>query len=96
MLDRIHRRVAHRHAPSITAVSFDLSPQRISGNYLTGVLMPIPVQADTPLDRVREAHDCAVTAKESNHLIGPEVVARWSNFMPPAGDGGAVQVAVEP
>ena len=66
-------------------VSFDFSPQRISGNYFTGVLMPIPVQADTPLDRVREAHDAAVTAKESNHLIGPEVVARWSNFMPPAG-----------
>ena len=66
-------------------ISYDFSPQRISGNRFTGVLMPIPVDADAPLDRVRQSHDAAVTAKESHYLIGPEVVSRWSNFMPPAG-----------
>ncbi|WP_099021466.1 WS/DGAT/MGAT family O-acyltransferase [Mycolicibacterium palauense] len=65
-------------------VSFDFSPERISGNFFTGVLMPIPVDLDTPLERVRRAHDDAVLAKESNNLIGPELVSRWSNYMPPA------------
>ena len=65
-------------------VSFDFSAERISGNFFTGVLMPVPVDLDEPLARVQQAHDTAVTAKESNHLIGPELVSRWSNYMPPA------------
>jgi diacylglycerol O-acyltransferase / wax synthase len=64
-------------------VSFDFTPERISGNFFTGVLMPIPVHIDQPLARVQEAHDTAVLAKESNHLIGPELVSRWSNYVPP-------------
>jgi len=66
-------------------VSFDFSPQRISGNYFTGVMMPIPVDEPDPLVRVRRTHEDAVLAKESNYLIGPEVVSRWSDYMPPAG-----------
>ena len=69
-------------------VSFDFSADRISGNYFTGVLMPVPVELDEPLARVRRAHDDAVLAKESNHLIGPEVVSRWSDYMPPAAAEG--------
>ena len=30
------------------------------------------------------AHDAAVSAKESHHLIGPELVSRWSAYFPPA------------
>jgi diacylglycerol O-acyltransferase len=65
-------------------VSFDFSTERISGNFFTGVLMPVPVDLDEPLARVKAAHDTAITAKESNHLIGPELVSRWANYMPPA------------
>ncbi len=64
-------------------VAFDFNQQRISGNYFTGVLMPIPVHIDTPLARVQDAHDNAVLAKESNNLIGPELVSRWANYIPP-------------
>jgi diacylglycerol O-acyltransferase len=64
-------------------VSFDFNPQRISGNFFTGVLMAIPVDLDQPLARVEQAHNTAVVAKESNHLIGPELVSRWSNYVPP-------------
>jgi diacylglycerol O-acyltransferase len=64
-------------------VSFDFTQERISGNFFTGVLMPIPVHIDQPLARVAEAHETAVLAKESNHLIGPELVSRWSNYVPP-------------
>ncbi len=65
-------------------VSFDFSPDRISGNYFTGVLVALPVDCEDPLERVRDAHDAAVTAKESNNLIGPELVSRWSAYFPPA------------
>jgi diacylglycerol O-acyltransferase len=64
-------------------MSFDFSQERISGNFFTGVLMTIPVDRADPLERVQQAHDAAVTAKESNNLIGPELISRWSNYMPP-------------
>ncbi|GAA1650199.1 diacylglycerol O-acyltransferase [Mycolicibacterium murale] len=64
-------------------MSFDFSKDRISGNFFTGVLMTIPVQNADPLERVRLAHEAAVLAKESNNLIGPELISRWSNYMPP-------------
>ncbi|MDO3402909.1 wax ester/triacylglycerol synthase family O-acyltransferase [Mycolicibacterium neoaurum] len=66
-------------------MSFDFSPDRISGNRFTGVLMALPVDLDNPLDRVRRASETASLAKESNQLIGPELVARWASYMPPAG-----------
>jgi diacylglycerol O-acyltransferase len=65
-------------------VSFDFSPERISGNYFTGVMVALPVDLDDPLERVQAAHDAAVLAKESHHLLGPELVSRWSAYFPPA------------
>lgn len=65
-------------------VSFDFSPDRISGNYFTGVMVALPVHVDDPLQRVAETHDAATSAKESHHLIGPELVSRWSAYFPPA------------
>ncbi|GJF17092.1 diacylglycerol O-acyltransferase [Mycolicibacterium cyprinidarum] len=65
-------------------ISFDFSAERISGNYFTGVLVSLPVDLDDPLDRVRAAHDAAAAGKESNNLIGPELVSRWSAYFPPA------------
>ncbi|HEX5143748.1 MAG TPA: wax ester/triacylglycerol synthase family O-acyltransferase [Mycobacterium sp.] len=77
----------HANHPLLASVpvSFDFSSERISGNYFTGVMMPIPIHLDDPMDRVRQAHEDAILAKESNHLIGPELVSRWSNYLPPAG-----------
>lgn len=65
-------------------IAFDFSPDRISGNYFTGVLVSIPVEVADPLQRVQASHDAAVLAKEGNELIGPELVSRWSAYMPPA------------
>lgn len=65
-------------------VSFDFSRDRISGNYFTGVLVSIPVERDDPLERVRAAHDAAVVGKQSNDLLGPELVSQWSSYLPPA------------
>jgi diacylglycerol O-acyltransferase / wax synthase len=65
-------------------VSFDFSRERVSGNYFTGVMMVVPIQLDDPLERVQTVHDAAVDAKEAHHLMGPELVSRWSAYFPPA------------
>jgi diacylglycerol O-acyltransferase len=65
-------------------VSFDFSRERISGNYFTGVMMVVPIQLEDPLERVQAVHDAAVDAKETNRLLGPELVSRWAAYFPPA------------
>ena len=65
-------------------VSFDFSPQRMSGNYFSGVMMVVPIQLEDPLDRVQTVHDAAVNAKEAHQLLGPELVSRWAAYFPPA------------
>lgn len=65
-------------------MSFDFSPERISGNRFTGVLVGLPTHSDDPLERVRCSHENAIAAKESNQLMGPELVSRWAAYMPPA------------
>ena len=76
----------HAEHPLLASVpvSFDFSRDRISGNRFTGVLVAIPVELDDPLERVRAAHEAAVIGKESNNLLGPELVSRWSAYFPPA------------
>lgn len=65
-------------------VSFDFSPERISGNRFTGMLVALPVDHDDPLERVAACHQNAISAKESHQLMGPELVSRWAAYMPPA------------
>ncbi|ORB72782.1 WS/DGAT/MGAT family O-acyltransferase [Mycobacterium scrofulaceum] len=65
-------------------MSFDFSPERISGNRFTGVLVGLPTDSDDPLERVRCSHENAIAAKEGNQLMGPELVSRWAAYMPPA------------
>jgi diacylglycerol O-acyltransferase len=66
-------------------VSFDFSPERISGNRFTGMLVALPVDLDDPLERVQICHENAISAKEGHQLMGPELVSRWAAYMPPAG-----------
>ncbi len=77
----------HADHPLLTSVpvSYDFSADRVSGNRFTGVLVALPTHLGDPLDRVSQVHDAAAAAKESNNLVGPELVSRWSNYMPPAG-----------
>jgi WS/DGAT/MGAT family acyltransferase len=65
-------------------MSFDFSLERTSGNRFTGVLVGLPTDSDDPLERVRCSHENAAAAKESNQLMGPELVSRWAAYMPPA------------
>jgi diacylglycerol O-acyltransferase / wax synthase len=84
--DLLLRHDGHADHPLLASVpvSFDFSPDRISGNFFTGVMMVLPVELDDPLARVQAVHDAAVSAKETHHLMGPELVSRWSAYFPPA------------
>ncbi|MCV7301948.1 wax ester/triacylglycerol synthase family O-acyltransferase [Mycobacterium barrassiae] len=64
-------------------VSFDFSEDRISGNRFSGVMMVVPIELEDPLERVQAVHDAAVNAKETHQLMGPELVSRWSAYLPP-------------
>ena len=66
-------------------VSFNFDPERISGNYFSGMMVALPCDVDDPLERVRAAHDNAVSAKESHQLLGPELISRWAAYWPPSG-----------
>ena len=48
------------------------------------MMVALPADVADPLERVRRTHDAAVLAKESHQLVGPELVARWSDYLPPA------------
>jgi diacylglycerol O-acyltransferase len=76
----------HADSPLLASVpvSFDFSPDRISGNYFTGMMVAIPTDREDPLDWVRQSHEASLLSKESHHLLGPELVSRWSAYFPPA------------
>ncbi len=84
--DLLLRHDGHADHPLLASVpvSFDFSRDRISGNYFTGVMMVVPIELEDPLERVKAVHDAAVDAKETHHLMGPELVSRWSAYFPPA------------
>ncbi|PRI17359.1 WS/DGAT/MGAT family O-acyltransferase [Mycobacterium shigaense] len=63
--------------------SFDFSPERISGNYFTGMMVALPADLDDPVQRLQACHDNANSAKEAFHLVGPELISRWSAYLPP-------------
>jgi diacylglycerol O-acyltransferase len=65
-------------------VSFNFDPDRVSGNYFTGMMVALPADVSDPIERVRQTHDAAVLAKESHQLVGPELVARWLAYLPQA------------
>lgn len=65
-------------------MSLDTSPERVSGNALGTVVVTLPVHVPDPLDWVRLASVGAMVGKENAHLLGPELVSRWSCYAPPA------------
>jgi WS/DGAT/MGAT family acyltransferase len=76
----------HAGEPIVASVpsSLDLSPDRVAGNELGGMVVTLPVQVDDPLERTRLTSVAAGVAKENYRLLGPEFSARWMEFLPPA------------
>ena len=63
--------------------STDLSPNRITGNELSGMAVSLPVHVDDPLERVRLTSLATAIAKENYELVGPELFGRLTAYVPP-------------
>lgn len=61
----------------------DTSPDRIAGNALATMLVSLPVQIADPLERLRLIRTSTGIAKEDHQLLGPTLVGRWLEFIPP-------------
>lgn len=76
----------HADVPIIASVpsSLNTSPDRVAGNELGGMLVALPVQVEDTLERTRLTGHAVDHAKENYRLLGPELSARWLEFLPPA------------
>jgi diacylglycerol O-acyltransferase len=65
-------------------VATDRSPDRITGNEISGLPVSLPVHIDDPLERVRLTSLAASRAKEDNELLGPKLHGRLMEYLPPS------------
>jgi diacylglycerol O-acyltransferase / wax synthase len=65
-------------------VSIDTSPQRISGNALSTLLVSMPTHIDDPLERVRLTSVGTRRAKENQELLGRRTIATVTDYAPAA------------
>ena len=72
-------------APLIASVpaTTDTSPERIAGNALATMLVSLPVHIDDPMEQLRLIRTSTRIAKEDHQLLGPTLVGRWLEFVPP-------------
>ena len=62
--------------------STDKSPNRITGNELSGMAVSLPVHIDDPAERVRLTSLASAIAKEDFELLGPETYGRLVDYLP--------------
>ena len=62
----------------------DRSPDRITGNEISGLSISLPVHVSDPLERVRLVALATGQAKEDHELIGPELYGRLMTYLPTA------------
>jgi diacylglycerol O-acyltransferase len=76
----------HADHPLLVSVpmSIDADPARVWGNKFTTIAMPVPTHIADPIERLHEVHAAASSAKQTHQLIGPELLARWAAYFPPA------------
>ena len=63
--------------------STDKSPNRITGNELSGMAVSIPVHIDDVAERVRLTSVADAIAKEDHELLGPDTYGKLVAYLPP-------------
>jgi diacylglycerol O-acyltransferase / wax synthase len=63
--------------------STNKSPNRITGNELSGMAVSIPVHIDDPVQRIQLTSLANSIAKEDFELLGPETYGRLVAYLPP-------------
>ncbi|SEH71658.1 Diacylglycerol O-acyltransferase [Mycolicibacterium rutilum] len=64
-------------------VSTDRSPDRVTGNEISGLAVSLPVHVDDPLERVRLTSRATASAKEVHDLLGPKLQGQMMEYLPP-------------
>ena len=74
----------HADEPIVASVpaSLDMSPDRLTGNELSGLNVSLPVHIDDPSERVKLTAQSTSIAKEDFHLLGPRLTASWAAYLP--------------
>jgi diacylglycerol O-acyltransferase len=75
---------ADRPLLSNVPVSTNRSPDRISGNELSGLPVSLPVHIDDPHERVRLISLATAAAKEDHQVVGPDLYSRMMGYLPTA------------
>jgi diacylglycerol O-acyltransferase len=65
-------------------VSTDSSPDRITGNAISGLSVSLPVHIDDAMERLRLTSLATTRAKEVHDLLGHELQGRMMEYLPPA------------
>jgi diacylglycerol O-acyltransferase / wax synthase len=74
---------ADRPLVASVPVGIDRSPDRISGNEVSGMNVSLPVHVDEPMLRVALIREGTRIAKEDFDLMGPSLIPRWAAYLPP-------------
>jgi diacylglycerol O-acyltransferase len=74
---------ADRPILATVPVSTDRTPNRITGNQISGITVSLPVHIDDPLERVRLTSMSTNSAKEDHELLGPKLQGRMMEYLPP-------------
>ncbi|MFG1932517.1 wax ester/triacylglycerol synthase family O-acyltransferase [Mycobacterium sp. NPDC048908] len=74
----------HAEQPIIANIpaATDTSPDRITGNALSTMLVSLPVHVANPLEWVRLTSAGTRVAKENYELLGPRTIGRWLEYLP--------------
>lgn len=79
-----HGEPADRPLVASIPTATDTSPDRIAGNALATMLVSLPVQVSDPIERLNLIRTSTRIAKEDHQLLGPTLVGRWLEFVPPS------------
>lgn len=73
-------------APVIAGVpvTFNNSPDRLTGNEFTYMTPSLPVHVADPMERVKLTTLATQIAKENHQLLGPTLLPAWLSYLPPA------------
>ncbi len=72
-------------SPLIAGVPMSFgSLDRLVGNEFSYITPSLAVHVSNPIERVRLTAISTKIAKENHHLLGPELVAAWLNYLPPS------------
>lgn len=75
---------ADRPIMASVPVSTDRSPDRVTGNEISGLAVSLPVHIDDPLERVRLTALASTRAKEASELLGANLPGRLMAYLPSA------------